>query len=237
MRVKNTATEWFDGREMGMVHKMFRREFGLMPGLFRGVADPDRARIIADHFAVITAALHQHHHTEDEDLWPLLLQRVDAAAAAPVESMEAQHAQLADALSCLQTRVREWSAAPTADVAETLAKDTQQLVRLLNEHLGAEEEQLVPLMERHITAAENQEIVARGGVIGATGDPESLALVFGMMLYEADPDVVDRAVASVPLPEREVIRGLAQEAFAVHSRVIHGTPTPPRSTEISVSGA
>jgi hypothetical protein len=142
---------------------------------------------------------------------------------------------VADALSGLQARVREWSAAPTADVAETLAKDTQQLVWLLNEHLGAEEEHLVPLMERHITAAETQEIVAKGGAIGATGDPESLPLAFGMMMYEGDPEVVDRAVASVPSPVREVIRGLAQEAFAAHSRVIHGTPTPPRSTEILVS--
>lgn len=233
----NAVTEWFDGREMEMVHKMFRREFGLMAGLFRGVADPERARIIADHFDAITATLHHHHHTEDEDLWPLLLQRVGVAAAVPVHSMEAQHTQLADALSSLQARVPEWSATPTADVGETLAKDTQQLVRLLNEHLGAEEEQLVPVMERHITAAENQEIVAKGGAIGASGDPEALPLVFGMMLYEADPEVVDRAVASVPSPAREVIRDLAQEAFAAHSQVIHGTPTPPRSTEISVAQA
>jgi iron-sulfur cluster repair protein YtfE (RIC family) len=45
--------------------------------------------------------LHHHHHSEDEDLWPLLLQRVGVAATAPVESMEAHHAQLADALSSL----------------------------------------------------------------------------------------------------------------------------------------
>lgn len=230
--MKNTATEWFDGREMEMVHKMFRREFGLMPGLLRAAADPERATIVADHFGAIAATLHHHHHSEDADLWPLLVQRIGAAAAAPVESMEAQHAELADALSCLQTKVREWSGAPTAEVAEALARDTQRLVRLLNDHLGAEEAHVVPLMERHITAAEIQEIVARGGAIGATGNPEALPLAFGMMLYEADPEIVDRAVASVPLPLREVIRGLAEEAFATHSRVVHGTPTPPRSTEI-----
>jgi hemerythrin-like domain-containing protein len=163
--VKNTETKWFDGREMEMVHKMLRREFGLMPRLLRGLADPERARTIAHHFDGIAATLHGHHHSEDEDIWPLLLQRVGVSAAAPVESMEAQHAQLADVLESLQTRLREWSAAPTADVAETLAKDAQQLVWLLNEHLGAEEEQLVPLMERHITAAETQEIVAKGAAM------------------------------------------------------------------------
>jgi dihydroorotase len=138
---------------------------------------------------------------------------------------------LAAALDRLQTRVREWSVAPTADVAETLAKDAHQLVWLLNEHLGAEEEQLVPLMERHITAAEAQEVVAKGGAVGATADPESVPLALGMIMYEADPEVFDRAVAGVP----EVMRRLAQEAFAAHSRLIYGTPTPPRSTEISLS--
>jgi hypothetical protein len=229
--VKSTATEWFDGREMEMVHKMFRREFGLMPGLFRGVTDPERARIIARHFDGLAVTLHGHHHSEDADLWPLVLQRVGVSAAAPVESMEAQHAQLADALDSLQTRVREWSAAPTADVAETLAKDAHQLVWLLNAHLSAEEEQLVPLMERHITAAEAQEVVAKGGAVGATADPESVPLALGMIMYEADPEVFDRAVAGVP----QVMRRMAQEAFAAHSRLIYGTPTPPRSTEISLS--
>lgn len=235
--MKNTATEWFDGREMEMVHKMFRREFGLMPGLLRGVTDPERARIIAHHFDGLAVTLHGHHHSEDADLWPLLLQRVGVAAAGSVESMEAQHAQLADALGSLQTRVREWSAAPTADVAETLATDAHQLVWILNEHLGAEEEQLVPLMERHITAAEAQEVVAKGGAVGATADPESVPLALGMIMYEADPEVFDRAVADVPSTSPEVMRSMAQEAFAAHSRLVHGTPTPPRSTEIPLPDA
>lgn len=217
---------------MEMVHKMFRREFGLVPGLLRGLADPGRARIIARHLDGITTTLHHHHHTEDQSLWPLLVHRAGMAAAAPVESMEAQHAQLADAVNSLQTRVHGSIAAPAPDAVETLAKDAQQLVWLLNEHLRAEEEQLVPLMERHITAAENQEIVAKGG---ALSDPESLPLVFGMMMYEADPEIIGRAVASMPVSVREAIRPLAQEAFAAHSRVIHGTPTPPRSTDIAVS--
>jgi hemerythrin-like domain-containing protein len=235
--VKSTATEWFDGREMEMVHKMLRREFGLMPGLLRGVTDPQRAKIVADHFDGIAATLHGHHHSEDADLWPLLLQRVGVPAAAPIESMEAQHAQLADALTSVQAGMREWSAAPTVEVGETLAKDARQLAGQLNEHLSAEEEQLVPLMERHITAAETQEIVARGGAIGTSADLESVPLALGMIMYEADPEVVDRAVASVPSTMRVLIRGLAREAFAAHSQLIHGTPTPPRSTELPVPDA
>jgi hypothetical protein len=44
----DTDKPFFDGREMHMIHDMLRREFGLMPGLVRGVADGDerRAKII-----------------------------------------------------------------------------------------------------------------------------------------------------------------------------------------------
>jgi len=74
-----------------------------MPGLFCGVSDPERARIIAHHFDGLAVTLHGHHHSEDADLWPLVLQRVGVSASAPVESMQAQHVELADALDSLQT--------------------------------------------------------------------------------------------------------------------------------------
>jgi hypothetical protein len=43
----------FDGREMLMVHDVFRREFALMPALVRGVAvgDHNRAQIVRSHRA------------------------------------------------------------------------------------------------------------------------------------------------------------------------------------------
>lgn len=52
--MKNTATEWFDGREI--------------------------------EIDAITATLRHHHHSEDEDVWPLLLQRVGLAATAGINS-------------------------------------------------------------------------------------------------------------------------------------------------------
>jgi hypothetical protein len=51
-RETNTIYEpRFDGREMVMVHDVFRREFALLPGLIAAVAPGDhaRARNIADH--------------------------------------------------------------------------------------------------------------------------------------------------------------------------------------------
>ena len=50
-RETNTISEpRFDGREMAMVHDVFRRELALLPGLIAAVAPGDhaRARNIAD---------------------------------------------------------------------------------------------------------------------------------------------------------------------------------------------
>jgi hypothetical protein len=53
-----------------------------------------------------------------------------------------------------------------------------------------------------------------------------------MLMYEGDPEIVDRAVAAMPAAARPAIRQLATRAFADQSRRIHGTATPPRSTEL-----
>jgi iron-sulfur cluster repair protein YtfE (RIC family) len=219
----------FDRRDMEMVHTMFRREFGLMPALIRGVSEPARSALIADHFEAVAAVLHHHHHSEEEDLWPLLVQRVGARASGPVELMETQHTRLAEALDTVRGTMRSWCAAPVSETNDTLAFELEQFAALLNEHLEAEEQRLIPLMEQHITDTEFQEMVQKGT---AGADPESLPLSFGMLMYEGDEAVVERALSSVPEAARPAIRGLARQAFADYAQAVHGTATPPRSWEI-----
>lgn len=65
----------FDGREMLMVHDVFRREFALMSALVRCVAvgDHNRAQIVTDHIERmsalvppgVTVPLHSHDDAED----------------------------------------------------------------------------------------------------------------------------------------------------------------------------
>ena len=83
-------------------------------------------------------------------------------------------------------------------------------------------------MERYITAAEFIEIVRKGA---AEADPNELALGFGMLMYEGDPDIIDRAIVTMAAEVRPVIKTVAAQAFADQSQRIHGTATPPRSTE------
>ena len=55
----------FDGREMLMVHDVFRREFALMPAVVRGVAvgDHNRAQIVTDHIELRGALPARPWHT------------------------------------------------------------------------------------------------------------------------------------------------------------------------------
>lgn len=86
-----------------------------------------------------------------------------------------------------------------------------------------------PLAEKYVTAAEWARMV---GAEGAEMPQEMLPLAFGLVMYEGDPEVVDEALSQMPAEARPVIRQLASEAFASHSERVHGTTTPPRSTEV-----
>ena len=94
---KTNGRRSFDGREMVAVHDMLRREFALMPGLVAGVAagDHDRAQIVGDHIEALMTVLHHHHRSEDEFVWPLLLNRCAESVAPLVGLMEDQHERVA----------------------------------------------------------------------------------------------------------------------------------------------
>jgi hemerythrin-like domain-containing protein len=227
-----TGRRYFDGREMFMVHDMFRREFALLPGLVVGVkvGDHARAQSIGDHIEALTSVLHHHHRSEDEYVWPLLVDRCADSTPALTGLMEGQHQHVAARLHDAGKALSVWRASVTADSREALFDALDRLLPPLREHLTDEEELLVPLMERHITAAEFNEIVQKGS---ADAEPEALPLGFGMLMYEGDPEIIDRTVANMPADIRPVIKELAAKAFAEHSLQVHGTATPPPSTELS----
>ncbi|MCI2423844.1 hemerythrin domain-containing protein [Saccharopolyspora sp. K220] len=223
----------FDGREMLMVHNMFRREFGLMPRVVRGVAAGDRARaqLVADHIANVSAVLHHHHHSEDLHNWPLLRERGGAEVAAVIALMEAQHEELDKAATDVDAATEAWRATADVEARDALADALDTLLPLLREHMTTEETTAVPLMERHITAAEWNRVVQTAAA-GADLDSEGISLSFGMLMYEGDPEIVDAAIANMPPEARPLIRKLAADAFAAQSELIHGTATPPRSTQL-----
>jgi hypothetical protein len=219
----------FERSDMLVIHNMFRREFALMPGLVGAVVagEHDRAQIIGAHVQAVIALLHGHHTHEDEDIWPLLLDRCTRAARL-VGLMHGQHHQVATLLHEVDEALSIWRDAVTVESREALADVLGRLIPALTEHLSAEEDHVVPLMEQYITIAEWHPTM--GSELAP--DPAQFPLTFGLLIYEGDPHSIDHFIASMPADARPGIRQLAAKTFADHSQRVHGTATPPRSTHL-----
>ena len=56
--------------------------------------------------------------------------------------------------------------------------------------------------------------------------------MLGMLMYEGDPEAIEQIVATMSADTGLVIRQSAAPAFTAHAQRVHGTATPPRSTEL-----
>lgn len=199
------ATERVDTWEMVLVHRVFRREFRMLPGLIRAAAagDAARAEVLGDHLQNLTDALHHHHTAEDELLWPIMLGRVGLRRDL-VHRMEAQH----DRLGALLTRISElnprWRATGAAGLRDELATVVASSSAALDEHLADEENELLPLVSEHVTRAEWDALNAKA----REAIPKSrLAFVFvGSILEEASPRETRMFLAQLPAPARVLWR-------------------------------
>ncbi|MFD3537569.1 hemerythrin domain-containing protein [Streptomyces sp. NPDC058664] len=212
---------------MKVAHSSFRRELGLTPALVRATKDGDlnRASRIASHADLFMSLLHHHHEIEDDLLWAVLLERVPSELAPLVHVMQGQHERVADMLEESEAKLAIWRRTASRSDGDALAQAIDNLCTALFEHLQAEETHLLPLMARHITSEEWEEFTAQGM---SSIPKRMMALGFGMMLYEGDPEVVGLELQKAPGLVRAVLPPLGRRAFRRYARRIHGTPTPAR---------
>jgi hypothetical protein len=212
---------------MYAVHAVLRRELGLAPDLVRGVAegDAERSRVVGGHIELTLAFLHTHHSGEDAHIWPRLLERAPQELAPIVHTMESQHHGIEVAQAEIVTHLEAWQSSTAAEPREQLAAALERLNLLVKEHLGIEEGKVVPIIAAHITAAEWNAMVQEGG---AGTPPEMLPVMFGMLMYEGDPEVVQLAVDNMPPEIGAVIKDIASQAYADYAKNVYGTATPPR---------
>ena len=139
-----------DTRAMGIVHSTLRRDLARTRVALTTAPYPEGAqrRAIAEHLLAMMHFLHVHHHGEDEGLWPMV-QRRDPSTVALVERMEADHAQIAPAISALEEAATGYG---TGEVGrDGLLAALAGLTDVLLPHLEREETEAMPVVAATLT--------------------------------------------------------------------------------------
>ena len=210
-----------DTREMVVIHRVFRRELGLLPRLIRGVPDGDTARAarVTEHLVDVTTGLTTHHTGEDELLWPLLLERVTLEAGL-VRRMEAQHEVVHERIGETQQMAARWAEHADVPSRDELAVAVDQMYAALVEHLDDEEQLVLPIVAEHITQPEWDALGDHGRASLPKGKKSLLFL--GAILEDATDEERAEFLARVPLPGRVMWRLAGQRAYAREIHQVRG---------------
>jgi hypothetical protein len=208
-------------REMIVVHNVFRRILGDLPGLVRAVAPGDTARagVLADAYVELATGLHHHHTNEDELLWPTLLERVEVERGFVLRAEE-QHERVHELLEHGNAQVTSFRATPTAELRDEFAATIEELFTALSEHMADEERYILPLVEEHMTVPEWEQLGERG----RAGIPKDRLLIqLGWILDCISPADRRTFLRSMPLPARVLWQLVGRRSFAAEKRKVYGS--------------
>jgi len=208
-----------DTHEMVLIHRVIRREFGQLPQLFRAATnDRARSRVIGAHAREMLNFLHKHHTGEDELLFPLLRER---AALDPelMDRMDAQHAQVNNAVASIGADLPAWTASADAATGERMAVLIEATMPTLIDHLAEEEQKLLPTVSITLTQREWDAL----GKHGMSAIPVTRRLVIlGHITEETDPAERQRFMQVVPGPARLAYKLIGHRQFTRETAAIRG---------------
>jgi hemerythrin HHE cation binding domain-containing protein len=213
-----------DAHDVILVHRVFRREFHVIPGLIAGVSvgDAARAKLVAKHVTLMIDGLHHHHAAEDELAWPILLARAPAQQA-EIERMEAQHGGIAAATVRVESDLSQWTKAADRSAADQLLVSIAELLHRIVEHLDDEERNAVPIIEEHLTETEWQAAIKRGASF-LSKHPRMGIVLGGLVLGYSSPEEQRKFLSGVPLPPRLLLRLLGTRMTANYRRRLCAPP-------------
>ncbi|MBI1349983.1 MAG: hypothetical protein GC156_02565 [Actinomycetales bacterium] len=205
-----------DVRDMKIVHETFRRMYAETAGLLRAnpSPSPERVAFLADHIDFGISMLHHHHESEDDLLYPLLVERVPERADA-VRHVEQQHQEVTGGIDAVSAACSGWRAAPTAENGTALADRLDHLNAILQPHLDDEEQQIVPLAAVTLTQEEWEEM---GEHSRSYIPKDRMAVAFGMLLEPLDDDDRAHMKSALPFPVRLLYPILIQRPWDAYAR-------------------
>lgn len=210
--------------EMLIVHRILRRGFAELAALVGRTADgaTSRAQPIAEHADFLLDALHNHHSSEDEVLWPKLLQRAKPHAEL-VQRMEAQHEAVAEHIERATKLLAEWRQSASRKTADELTGTLTALTDALVVHLDEEESEILPLVSEHITSAEWAELAQRS----FEKFPRSaLPIMHGTMLEVTSAEEAAEFAAGLPAIVHVMWRLFGRRKYARYIRRVRGEWSP-----------
>ena len=215
----STSGPGVDTHEMVLIHRVLRREFGQLPRLFRAAAgDRARSKVIGAHAREMLTFLHTHHTGEDELLFPLLRER---AALDPelIDRMDAQHAQVDDAVTAIDAELPAWTASADAAAGERMAARIEAMMPTLIEHLAEEEQEILPIVSVTLTQSEWDAL----GKHGMSAIPLTRRLVILGHITEDTNDAERRRFMKVlPAPARVAYKLIGHRQFTRETSEIRG---------------
>ncbi len=170
--------------------------------------------MVAAHARMVLRGLHLHHTSQDELLWPKLLERATPEAAL-VARMEAQHAEVDSHLAHLGPALTRWQTEVRPAVTDEVASTVEALTEVLWRHLAEEEQAILPLAARHISPDEWSQLGEHG--IAALSRAE-LPLMFGAVLEEATPAEAAHMASKLPLLARLLLRPVLLPRYRRYTR-------------------
>jgi len=203
---------------MFVMHHAFRRDLPRFTAAARSTPLDDAATWSAlrrrwDDFA---RELHHHHTKEDEAIWPLLLERVDAAgdheAHAVLTDMEAEHSSIDPLLAQVETSLAQLTSASRGPAhRDLLVSAFADLTELLDQHLAHEERAAIPVIQERITAQEWAHLEATA--LRAKGTPRQMMFLLAWAAEGLPDEVLARLLDGAPLPVRILLR-LGRRGYA-----------------------
>ncbi len=185
---------------MVVIHRIFRRELPRLAQQVRVLAVDGRCPVasVAAHLDFVLFELHNHHATEDEFLWPMLLERL-LPDPAVVRRMEEQHEGVAQHAAEARRLLDRWPREPTQAIGTALAEVLERLADAVASHFDEEEAQVLPLVTVHLTAHEWEAFDQRAG---DKFPKNAMPIMVGQLLEVATPDEAAMFLRDVPPPAR-----------------------------------
>lgn len=178
------------------MHFGFRRDLAAFARAVGRTPVEDRAtwRALDRRWQVFATILHNHHTGEVSGIWPLLLERADAAGDADartvVEAMAAEHAGIDSLLGACGAGFRRLAAVSDAGAREALAVDLAATADHLGGHLAHEERDGMRVVQEYLTQADWDRITEEDFVQPLPR--RELLLTAAWVLHELPRDAVAR---------------------------------------------